>query len=109
MDKHLPDGGPFYFARVPAFSSKAAHKHSKDILFRQVCDSIASEVKESADLQEALRCGCEDDLDSVMAIECYKQHPKVKSCLEEHGSYPLPLALYVDGVRYTAQTAGRND
>ena len=109
MDKHLPGGGPFYVARVPAFLSKTSHQNSKSVLFRQVFDSIVSEVEASPDLQEALRHGELYDYDSIMSTPAYQEHPRVRECVRDQGTYPLPLALYVDGVRYTAATAGRND
>eukprot|EP00959_Pyramimonas_sp_CCMP1952_P336980 7056697-Pyramimonas_sp.AAC.1 len=109
MNKHLPQGGPFYLARVPASLSKAAHEHSRLVPFRQVFASVASEVNASAEIREALEHGEWDDPNSVMSLPAYCEHPHVVQCKRDTGKFALPLAVYLDGVRYTAITAGRTD
>jgi hypothetical protein len=109
LDKHLPGPGPLYSATLPATVRKKAHLRSRDIVFRQVYRTISDEVKSSSSVQAVLEQGPCDDPDSVLSLPCYTEHPLVESCVRDTGTWPLPLALYVDGVRYTPISAGRSD
>ena len=67
MNKHLPTGGPFYTARMPASLGKAAHEHSRLVPFRQIFASVAAEVNAPPEIREALEHGEWDDPNSVMS------------------------------------------
>eukprot|EP00959_Pyramimonas_sp_CCMP1952_P360943 7559381-Pyramimonas_sp.AAC.1 len=58
------------------------------------------------DILEKGPCG---DPDCVLSVPCYQDHVCVERCVREAMKWPLPLALYIDGVRCTPICAGRYD
>ena len=109
VDSLLPSSGPFYRASIPA---KIQHKpwiKDKSVVFRAVWETLSAEINENLECQEFLEFGGEDDYYSFGSLPVYQNHPMVQKSLEESGQYPVPLALYCDGVRFTPQSAGRSD
>ena len=109
MDRHLPGPGPLYTAKLPATVRRNAHVRSRSIVFREVFRTVSDEVSSSPDTQAVLADGPCDDPTSVLSVPCYREHPLVRQCVDDTGKWPLPLALYIDGVRYTPICAGRSD
>ena len=109
MDKHLPGPGPLYTAKLPATVRRKAHVRSMNFVFREVFRTVSDELNSSPDTQAVLADGPCDDPNSVLSVPCYREHPLVRQCVDDTGKWPLPLALYIDGVRYTPICAGRSD
>eukprot|EP00959_Pyramimonas_sp_CCMP1952_P378687 7932564-Pyramimonas_sp.AAC.1 len=79
------------------------------IPFRKVYRTICDEVVESDYILQTLKDGDIDSPSSVMSLPGYLNHPHVVRAREAGEDYPLPLALYMDGVRYAGQAAGRHN
>jgi hypothetical protein len=109
LDKHIPEGGPFYTARLATTNRKTSHQTSRPIIFRQVFRTIHAEVTGRGDILQKLQDPDFDDVNCVLSVPAYRDHPLVKKNIEETGQYPLPLAVYIDGVRFTPIQAGRYD
>eukprot|EP00959_Pyramimonas_sp_CCMP1952_P412089 8635183-Pyramimonas_sp.AAC.1 len=56
-----------------------------------------------------LENGDYENPNSPLNLPCYRDNVLTKTCADETGRLPLPLAVYVDGVRFTALQAGRSD
>ena len=76
--------------------------------FNLVFDSVAEEVRNSPSIQRLLEVGDKDG-NSAMATRRYLSHPDTETCLNETGRFPMPIAVYLDGVRYTPLGAGKTD
>ncbi len=104
-----PRWGPFYRARVATTNRKRSQTHSRDIIFRQVFRTIHEEVTASESMLGVLRQPSLDDFGSIMSVPAYKEHPLTIDSVANTGTYPLPLAVYIDGVRFPPVKAGRYD
>eukprot|EP00959_Pyramimonas_sp_CCMP1952_P459239 9477927-Pyramimonas_sp.AAC.3 len=109
LDRRLPSSGPYYYADMPMRIRKQAHISSQRVPFRQVFRTIADEVKADPYVRDMLEEGREDDFDSILSLPSYLQNPIVQESMSRGGPLPLPLAVYMDGVRYAGQAAGRTD
>ena len=109
VDNRLPLEGSLYYADMPVTVKRQVHVTRKRLPFREVFRTIAKEVAEDDEIKQALKEGRTDDSDSVMSLPGYLEHPLVKDAIANGREWPLPLALYMDGVRYAGQAAGRND
>jgi hypothetical protein len=108
LDSRPPGCGPFYYADIPGTNRKDNNQQTICIPFRKIYRTIASEVKNSEYIQEALRDGEHDLPNSVMSAPAYRDHPHVLRARDHDEQYPLPLAVYMDGFRYAGQAAGRD-
>eukprot|EP00959_Pyramimonas_sp_CCMP1952_P189425 3962503-Pyramimonas_sp.AAC.1 len=97
-----------YIADIPGRVRGHAQQPCMRTTFKLVYDSIAEEVDLSPSLQRALEFGDFSD-DSPMSTRCYGCHVHTDECLNATGKYPIPLAVYLDGVRYTPLGAGKTD
>eukprot|EP00959_Pyramimonas_sp_CCMP1952_P129138 2700431-Pyramimonas_sp.AAC.2 len=109
LKRQFPKGGPYYRAQIPIYSKRDPSTKSRDVIFKNVYHSVAKEVLSSPNMMEMLKHGDGDNDDSVMSLPAYKSNRLVQRSLDETGSYPLPLGLYTDGIRYTPVSAGRVD
>eukprot|EP00959_Pyramimonas_sp_CCMP1952_P212421 4444483-Pyramimonas_sp.AAC.2 len=109
LDKRLPYGGPYYVATIPAHVRGQPQEKNREVPFRAVYNIISEEVRESSYIEDLLEGDGLDDPNCVMSLPSYQQNPMVAQALSETGRYPLPVALYADGVRYTPLSAGRVD
>ncbi len=108
LDTKLPGSGPYYKALIPWGLQDAPVVKSKEVCFNMVWEHIAQEVRESHVIQELMRTGDENNFDSPMSLPVYTQNELTLKAKEETGMWPVPLALYLDGVRYTPLCAGRS-
>ena len=67
------------------------------------------EVKEDPTILQMLSLNPEEAPDGVLKTRAYREHPQVAKALERGWRRPLPLAVYVDGVCFRQQAAGRSD
>ena len=109
LDARLPGSGPYYKAMIPCGITDSPFQKSREICFNQVWETMAQEVAESAHMQELMRDGATNNFSSPMSLPVYLENPLTQRSLAETGQWPLPLALYLDGVRFTPLCAGRSD
>ena len=64
-------------------------------------EAIAREVRSSP--------GIVDEVARRAWPRAFMEHPLVQHARALNRSWPLPLAIYMDGVRFTALQAGRSD
>jgi hypothetical protein len=124
LDTVLPSPGPLYYADVPC-----SPKGKGDVLQgltqrRKVSTPISplwlrlqAELQTQPDMLDELRPEAEPfkNHNSVMSTPSYMDHKVVQDAMRRNAvsgliqPLPLPLALYIDGVRFTAPLAGRTE
>lgn len=109
LDARLPETGPFYVARIPVNLPASPVLKSKDVVFRDVMHLLSQEISESQACQDLIDYGAQDDPESFASLPCYLEHPLVRESLSRGEKWRVPIALYLDGVRFTPVCAGRVD
>lgn len=103
----LPSAGPFYYAAIPLTPKGGETRVCKEIPFSFIPERLRDEV-ESGDTLERLHAA-ESNGQEVWDTQAYQEHPVVRS-LESQGKLrPIPIGVYVDGVRYTSQIGAKTD
>eukprot|EP00959_Pyramimonas_sp_CCMP1952_P455631 9471855-Pyramimonas_sp.AAC.1 len=109
LSKMLPKACPTTRVLVPSYVRGRAHHHTRDVPFTLTYASVVKEVRLNQRVLDLLASGDPDNLNSPLNLPCYSENILTQSCEQETGRLPLPLAVYVDGVRFTALQAGRSD
>eukprot|EP00959_Pyramimonas_sp_CCMP1952_P265475 5551110-Pyramimonas_sp.AAC.1 len=76
---------------------------------RLVHDCLQEELRASPDMLSSLNAPVAGRPSSILDTQVYKNHPAVRAAAGDGKQPPLPVAVYVDGVRYQTQAAGRSD
>ena len=90
-----------YKVPTPIKAKGAYHRSVRDIPMNCLHEALAKEVHEDRSILEEVKCG--------QWPRQYWRHPVVVRALERGLPLPLPLAIYLDGVRFTAPLVGRSD
>eukprot|EP00959_Pyramimonas_sp_CCMP1952_P024173 507234-Pyramimonas_sp.AAC.1 len=104
----LPSAGPCDNINIPAHVRGHPEKRYHTLPIRLAYDSLSDEVSNGPAMLQMLL----DDIDnpnSVLGSRAYHSNAIMQTIIEETGVQPKPLALYLDGVRYTAPGAGKQD
>jgi hypothetical protein len=109
LDTLLPSAGPYYAASIPCSNRKNPLVKSKEILFRSVITVLSDEIANDEGCQRFMAGADQGNPCSPGATQAYKEHPKVIESVQKNGVFPIPLAVYCDGVRITPVSAGRID
>lgn len=109
LSKLLPVDGEMVMLQIPANVNKSATRSKLDMYMRCLWSSLDHEVKDDQTILDMLNgIGGSNDK-SVLDIPDYKCHPKTLEALQNGRPPPIPLALYLDGVAYVNQAAGRSE
>ena len=100
LDHCLPQQIPLYQIDIPT-AARAGHRIVASVPTNLMHESFAKEVELTPSMIN------DNYLERWPAS--YRDHPLVKRCVESGEDLPIPYALYIDGVRYTAPLAGRTD
>eukprot|EP00959_Pyramimonas_sp_CCMP1952_P154689 3236308-Pyramimonas_sp.AAC.1 len=84
-------------------------RHQRSYPVRLTWDSLQAELSHDPAMARSLRPDAPVGPDSIMNVPAYAQHPKVVDMSMREMARPVPIALYLDGVAYQSQAAGRND
>jgi hypothetical protein len=98
IDKVFPPPDDLYSVKTP-FVARGSDRLVKDLPTRLLHEAIASEVRADPTI-----------LDRSAATEwppSYNLHPAVQAAKASGDQLPLPVALYLDGVRYSSAVSGR--
>jgi len=101
LDTVLPDAGPLYHVDIPCVARHTSARARRPVPTMPAHEAIAAEVQQNPGLLEQAA--------ATQWPPCFYEHRLVKRAVDLDEPAPLPLALYVDGVRYTAPLAGRTD
>lgn len=101
VDRALPPFGPLYMVPTPVMQRSAVHREVRAVPVNPLHEAIAREVRQDPLILERVR--------EHRWPAAYTNHPLVVEARAQGKQWPLPLALYMDGVRYTAPLAGRSD
>lgn len=109
LNSILPGSGPYYKAMLPCSNAESPMVKSKETCFQMVWETMSAEVASSSSMQALMETGAEEDPSSVMSLPVYLQHPLVQRARESRESWPIPLGVYLDGVRFSPISAGRTN
>ena len=107
LDTVLPQGGPYYYCPVPCKSKRKAARGSRIVPMNCAWVRLLAELK-ATDVEQMLDDSTERE-ENASDTPTYIDHPLVQTARRQGLPKPIPLALYVDAVRYTAPLAGRSD
>jgi hypothetical protein len=80
-----------------------------EVYFRVLWDSIDKGVAGNKLIDEMLDSKPEDRRQCVLDVPAYSCHPVVLDCRAKGDRLPMPLAIYLDGVCFVSQSAGRSE
>eukprot|EP00959_Pyramimonas_sp_CCMP1952_P329847 6906424-Pyramimonas_sp.AAC.1 len=87
-----------------------AHRAVYDVPVRALWDSFAQEVASDTTVMRTLGTAAEDRTDEcILDVPVYKNHPRVLEAQQLGLTLPVPIAVYLDGVRFITQAAGRSE
>ena len=109
LSKLLPVDGEMVMLQIPANVNKSATRSKLDMYMRCLWSSLDHEVKDDQTILDMLNGIGGSNVKSVLDIPDYKCHPKTLEALQNGRPPPIPLALYLDGVAYVNQAAGRSE
>ena len=101
LDKSIPPMAPIYFLDAPCNIRGRGTRETRPIPTNPLHECIAREVRGDPSIMERAH--------RRPWPPCYNNHPLVRKARDANSPLPLPLFLYLDGVRYTAPLAGRSD
>ena len=101
VDRALPAFDPLYRMEVPMMERGTMHRQVREIPLNPLHEAVAREVRADPSLLERVS--------TTPWPDSYMSHPAVVRARSEGTQWPLPLALYLDGVRFTAPLVGRSD
>ena len=107
LDRVIPGGGPYYPVDVPTQLGNGT-RGVRSIPTSYVPAQLVAEFEGNPAIGAALH-GTSETVPDVMQTEGYNHNPLVVAARERGGPLPLPLAVYLDGVAFTSQLAGRSD
>ena len=108
LDSVLPGPGPLYWVPIP-MQQKRSNRAVRDVPFRAGFECLRREVESTPALLQTLDSDPADRKQNVLDVPIYKSHPLVQKALAARERAPLPVAIYLDSVRYTSMIAGRSD
>eukprot|EP00959_Pyramimonas_sp_CCMP1952_P378880 7936548-Pyramimonas_sp.AAC.1 len=76
---------------------------------RKVWESLGDEIAIEETTARALSIPREERPPSVLTTPACNEHPVVRDSRAVGGPDPVPLAVYLDGVRFVSQAAGRSE
>jgi hypothetical protein len=100
LDKVLPGSGPLYYVDVPCTIRGRGGQQLQSLPMMPMHEAFAKEIKVSPELL---------DIKNGDWAPCYESNPIVVQAQRDGLMKPIPIALYLDAVRFTAQSAGRTD
>jgi hypothetical protein len=101
LDRVLPPPADLYSVSTPVLARNEALRDRRLIPTSLLHEAIASEIREDPTILG--RVAAED------LPESYNSHPVVVRAVANGEPLPLPVALYVDGVRYSSNVAGTSN
>ena len=101
LDKVLPARAPLCWVATPYLANGSKQRNVVAIPTVLLHECIAREIKSNPDIIAST--------DPDRLPPSYRRHPLVQQALHRGEAMPVPIALYLDGVRYTAPLAGRSE
>ena len=101
LDPLLPNPGAMYFVECPVTLRGSDSRDVQSIACLPPHEALAKELRADPSWLEQAR--------AAQWPESYETNPLVVSAIHEGLPKPVPVAIYLDGVRYSAPLAGRTD
>lgn len=104
LDAVLPRGGEILVQKVPMCPKKGVVRELGDVPMRVLWSSVEEELRSDPSIIAKLDNPA-TETGTVLDTPIYKAHPIVRSAKRK----PLPLSVYLDGVQFISQSAGRSE
>lgn len=101
LDRAMPQSSPLYTVQTPCCIRRSGDREVRDLPCIVPHEALAREVAADPGIQSRVQ------QHAWPAV--YNSHALVRAAEAEGRQKPIPVSLYVDGVRYTAPLAGRSD
>ena len=109
LDRVLPPVDVTYDVPTPVNLNYFTIRTTKMTPVKYGWKCIEDELKSDPTILETLMADPGDRKKSVLDIPAYCQHPVVVTEVSNGRPKPLPVGIYLDGIRYLLQAAGRQD
>eukprot|EP00959_Pyramimonas_sp_CCMP1952_P455426 9471533-Pyramimonas_sp.AAC.1 len=109
LDSILPSPGPLYDIRVPVNLFYSSIRSTTSIPMKYAWQCIDEEYENNHTIAETLAKDPSERNTCILDVPAYKEHPLVVTAEANREQRPLPIGLYMDGIRYISQAAGRSD
>ena len=108
-DAIFPTPKHTYEIDVPMNENKSPARSVRGVITKLVYESLEEELAANPGIMNTLAKDPHDRTTRVLDTPAYTEHPCVLKAAAEGSPLPLPLALFIDGVGYQQQAAGRSD
>ena len=109
LDTILPQPGPLYEIATPVNSNYSPIRTTSRIPMRYAWQCIDDELDRNSAIIETLEGDPDLRETCVLDVPAYKEHPLVQEAVSNGERLPVPVGVYLDGIRYISQAAGRSD
>ena len=99
LDTVMPGPEALYMVPTVCVTRSTTARATRNVATIAVHETIAAEINEEPAIKQRAA--------AMVWPPCYHEHPLVIAAASAGRPPPIPLALYCDGVRYTAPLAGR--
>eukprot|EP00959_Pyramimonas_sp_CCMP1952_P077848 1627332-Pyramimonas_sp.AAC.1 len=94
-------GGPVVFEQIPCTISEHSTRVTVDVPFAAAWENIWTDAQHNPNILS--------ETQSMTHPKIYHDNPIVRDATAKRQARPIPLAIFMDGVRFTSQLAGRSD
>jgi hypothetical protein len=101
--------GEMLDVKIPVNLNRSQLRTTTRLPIRCLWASINNEINADPSIMSLLSQSDDTRPTSIMNTPKYMTHPDVVRSRQAGETPPLPLAVYIDGVRYVAQAAGRSE
>ena len=111
LDLLSPRDGETLDIEIPANINRSATRSRMPMHLRMLLASLERELQDDKSIMGTLTAAKkpEPKIESVLDTPSYRCHPEVLKAQSENRAPPVPLAVYLGGVRFIAQAAGRQE
>eukprot|EP00959_Pyramimonas_sp_CCMP1952_P319818 6692252-Pyramimonas_sp.AAC.1 len=109
LDCVMPAPKHLIHISVPISENHSTLRSVRDHPVKLFYESLSDELAGDPSILEALRARPDQREPNILDVPAYTEHPATKQARDSERDPPLPLAVYLDGVRYQQQAAGRSD
>lgn len=102
----MPHAQHTYDVSIPVQIRGRTLREVVDVPMNLVYESLEAEVVKGGVME---LCDPSADLANVCCTPAYLEHPLVVEAVAQGRPYPIPLGMYLDGVKYTSVTSTRPD
>eukprot|EP00959_Pyramimonas_sp_CCMP1952_P330450 6919481-Pyramimonas_sp.AAC.1 len=109
LDTVMQDDTPLFTVAVPLNLGKREHRVICDVPMSAFWQTLETELACDTTTMDLLEMPRAQRPPTVLDVPAYASHPAVLQARRDNELDPIPVAVYVDGVRFITQAAGRSE